>query len=369
MPVLSISGDIGEQTYDDNSAGIDSTLNNNRYKIELTQNIFRGFRDQAFLNQTITKNQITIKNYEKIKQSLLLDAALSYLTVLQYQHAKVKINEKVKILNQFVDLIKKAKKSGSKTEVDVYEAQLTLQQALEQEIDINGKYLSAFGQFQSIYDYAPKTDSFSLPSAKLNLLPITLEEALDTAKSQSVVITIAQSNIDMANYEKNNVSGEFWPSIDIVGSFSEEENKEGIKGRTQDGRLYLRMEWKYNLGNQITKKVRSAEGTVSAERYHYKSVVKELEQSVNLVWQKYKTLQSRHRLTNETLKLALSVYQARLDLKSKGKGNNMAIINSNVRLINSQLAKINAEFEATKSAYSLAEKIGNIEELINGAAL
>ncbi len=363
MPVLNVNGDVGSQDFEDTYLNVDNNLENNRYMVEISQNLFRGYRDKAAIDESMVKEKIAIKTYENIKQSITLEATNAYLDVLHYHLSDSKVSKKVEILNKLVGLIEKAKRSGSRTDVDIYEAQLTAQQALEQQIDIQGKQQSALGQFQSIFGYQPNVNDFTMPSYRASQLPGSLEDALETAKNQSVVITIAQSNIEKAGFNKDAVSGEYWPTVDLVTSYSEEKNKEGTEGRTKDGRIYLRMEWKYNLGNQINKKVRSAEGYVVSEKYNYDAIVKEVEQNVRLAWQKYSTLQRRHQLAKDTLGIAQSVYKARLDLKSRGKGNNMAIINANIRLIDSEIAMINAEFESIKSVYNLSKELGTIETI------
>ena len=365
MPELRINGDVGSQSYEDSGTGIDSSnMNNNRYLVELSQNLFRGFQDQLSESQAMVKETIAIKNYEKVYQKILLDAVNAYLDVLHYKETRKIVEKKIELLEKYASLMAKAKRSGSKTDVDVYEAQLSLQQALGQQADIDGKYLSALGNYESVFGVSAEPQTLLQPSYNKKLMPATLNKSLAQANNQSVFITLAESNIEIAQYKKVAVEGDYWPTVDLVGSFGEEKNKEGVRGRTKDGRVYLKVEWKYNLGNQNYKKVQSASGSLTKERYNYESVKKEVNQKVRLAWQKYSTLKARAKISRNTLEIANKVYKARKDLKLKGKGNAIAIINSKAKLLDSTIAQINANYESLKSTYALAKEIGNIQSML-----
>jgi len=365
MPELKISGDLGSQSYEDSGTGVDSSnMNNNRYLVELSQNLFRGFQDESLENQAMVKETIAIKNYENVYQKILLEAVNAYVDVLHYEQANQISQKKVELLEKYSALMSKARKSGSKTDIDVYDAQLSLQQALEQNADINGKYLSALGNYEAVFGSNAEPKMLQLPSYNKKIIPATLEESIEQANNQSVLITLAESNIEMAQHEKVTVESDYWPTIDLVGSFGEEKNREGVDGRTQDGRIYLKLEWKYNLGNQNYKKVQSASGSLTKERYNYESVKKEVNHKVRLAWQKYSTLKAREKISSHTLEIANKVYQARKDLKSKGKGNAIAIINSKAKLLDSTIAQTNASYESLKSTYALAKEIGSIQTML-----
>ncbi len=364
MPVLRVSSDIGDQSYSDSAVNIDSTMNNNRYIVEISQNVFRGFRDRSLQNQAMVKETIAIKKYENTRQEVLLEAINAYLDVLHYDQVQTVVEKKVELIQQYSELMNTAKESGLKTDVDVYEAQLSYQQSLEQQSDIQGKYLSALGNFESLYGYSAIVESMSTPVYDSKLIPSSLDESLDLAKNQSVLITLAQSNIDQALYEKDTVKSDYWPSLDIVGSASEENNKEGRKGRTQDNRIYLKIEWRYNLGHQNFKKVKSASGNIIKERYNYEAVIKDVSKKVRLAWQKHTSLKARLKIANDTLKIANNVYEARKDLKLKGKGGSIAIITAKAKLLDSTIARYNASFESLKSSYALAKEFGSIQQML-----
>jgi outer membrane protein TolC len=365
MPVVSVNGDLGEQDYKDTSSGIDSKgMNNNRYTLELRQNLFRGGKDQALSAQALVIETLAIKNFEDVYNDVLLEASEAYLDVLQYDQTRAVSEKKIELLEKYTDLIKKAKESGSKTHVDVYEAQLSLQQALGQKADIDGKFQSALSNYKTVFNQNADIKSMSLPDGNKAFVPESLDEAIEQAKNQSVKIAMAETNIENAESEKRIAKSEFWPTVDLVASLSEEKNREGIRRLITDKRVYIQIDWKINLGNQVSKKVQSASGKVTQERYNLDAVNQEVEQKVRLAWQKHAALKTRSQISEQTLLIANDVYDARKDLNKKGKGGAVAIIKSKLQLLDSTIEKLNANFEARKAEFALAKEIGTIKALL-----
>jgi len=358
MPVLNITGDIGRQQYEDTGANTDSNLNNNRFTVSITQNLFKGFKDQAIENESISKQLSSKLTLDKTIQKLSYNASLTYSDVLHYQLLEKLIIKKVKLAEQFIQMREKQKKSGSGNQINVYEARLTKQRSLEQKLNIQGKNRSSLAKFKSIFDHAANSRNMFKPQSINNILPITLTQAIEVAKQNSFNILIAQTRMQQSKYKKQGVKSEFWPVVDIVGSYGMEENYQGVEGTKKDARIYSKLNWKYNLGNQTGAKLKNANRKYNSDKYTYQAAIKDIEQQVNQSWEKYQTQTSRNQLASETVEVAQYIYQSRSQLKQKGRGDEMGLLNAQVRLIDTQIAQLNAQHESIKASYELAYACG-----------
>jgi|GEM_PF-2175349 len=363
MPVLDVSGDMGQQKYKDSGAGTDSDLNNNRFSVSMTQNLFKGYKDKAKENETVSK-QLTAKlSLDKTIQRLTYEGSTTYLDVLHYNSINELINEKVALSNQFIAMREQQKSSGSGNQVNVYEAQLTLQRALEQQLLIQGRQQTALSKFQNLFEHQANISEMMFPPRLQKLLPKTLPEAIGIAKQSNLNVSIAHTKMEQAKYLKEGAHGEYWPIVDLVGSYNYERNYQGVEGTKKDARIYLKMYWKYNMGNQTGDKFRSADSKYSAEKFSYQAAIKDIEQKVSQAWQKVQTQTQRSRLAQETVQIAENVYQARQEMKQKGRGSDIGLLNSEVRLLDAKMSQRNAVHELNKANYELAYVTGILSPL------
>jgi len=357
-PVLDISGDVGQQQYEDTGAGTDSDLNNNRFSVSVTQNVFKGYKDKAKENETISKQLTTQLTLDKTIQQLTYEGSTTYLDVLHYSYLSELIKEKVELSKQFIAMREKQKNSGAGNQVNVYEAQLTLHRSLEQQLNIEGRKRITLSKYQNLYEHEANSAEMLSPPPIQAFLPSSLAEATSIAKQSNLNISIAQTRMEQARYLKDSAHGDYWPVVDLVGSYNYERNYQGVEGTKKDTRVYLKMYWKYNLGNQIGDKLLSADGKFNAEKYSHQAAIKNIEKEVNQTWGKIQTHTQRNQLAKETVKIAENVYQARLEMKQKGRGSDIGLLNSKVRLLDAQIAQLNAQHEAIKSSYELAYVTG-----------
>jgi len=354
MPVLNISGDLGEQNYKNTGTDVDSSLNNNRMEFSVTQNLFRGYKDQAKENEMRSKYLSSQLSLDKTIQKLIYKGSTTYIDVMRYTDLSDMIKKKVQLSNNFINMRSQERKSGAGSQVNIYEAKLSLQRSLDQQLNIDGKKQNAFNQYHNIFDHAADSADMIKPEVIDRLLPETLEQAINIAKESNLNISIARGRMDQANFLKDSADADYWPLLDLVGSYNKEKNYEGIEGTKTDSRIYLKLYWKYNLGNQVGAKSRSADKKFIAEKYSYEAVIKDIEQKVNQAWVSHQTQKNRRQLTLETVEIAQMVYQSRQQLKQKGGGNDMNLLNSKVRLLDAEMANLNAEYDELKSSYELA---------------
>jgi len=357
-PTINASAQTGFQSYKDTGRGVSSDLNHSKYRFELSQNLFKGFRDQvatAGAEANIDLKQWTALN---IENDLIFKGISSYLNILHYHQMLLLINNKVDVLKRFIILKRQSQKSGSGTMLDIHEASLSLKRVEQQRLNIDGKYRAAFRQYQVVFEHDPVVGGMKVPN-NLQLKKITsIEKALEVAEKSNAVLAMAEQRIDIAEQEKKDVLGRYSPELDVVASYERETNFQGIEGAKTDSSVFVRLKWDFNLGHQLGDQYHSASGKLSSERYTYQATEREIKENIKLAWEKKLVLYRQLVLAKETMEIANSIYQARDDQNNKGSGNEIDLLNAKSQLVGAKVASVNAKFEALKSSYELLHAIG-----------
>ncbi len=359
-PTLNLYTEAGQQKYKDTGAGTDSNLNNNRYSISVSQNLFRGFKDQAKINEAKSRFNIAATTREKIKQRLVYEASTAYLAVLHYSNLSDRIKEYVDLSRQLVKKLEEQRDTGSGNYLNVYNAQLTLQRSLEQQLIVDGRKRSSFGNYERIFFHAPIYRDMNRPPSIKKLLPALLSDAISITQQNNVNISIARDRVKMVKFSRERAKGEYWPSLDLNTSYNYERNYQGVEGDKKDTRVDLRLSWKFNLGNQTGDRFRSAEYNFYAEKYSLDAALKNINKEVYQTWEKIQTQNNRNALAKETVKIAEKLFQASLESKQKGSGSDIGLLSAKIRFLDTQIALLNVQHDVVIASYELGYICGLI---------
>ncbi len=356
-PDLSAFGQTGYQNYQDTGRSVSSELRHTRYRFELTQNLFKGLQDKSAVEGAGANRSLRQWSTLKIENDLIEHGISTYLDVLQYHKELTFISNKVNVLKRTVALKKQSQLSGSGTTINVLEAKLSLQRAQEQKLQIDGKYRYAFRQYQIIFEHDPILGAMAMP-AKPVVVPQSLEQALQMSKVNNAQLAMAEQRINIAEHEKAGALGKYSPELDIVTSYERETNFQGIEGNKTDMSAFVRLTWDFNLGNKVGDQYRSASGKLSSEKYSYYAANREVNEKIKLAWEKQSLVQRRLQLSNDTIKIAEDIYQARNNQMLRGGGNEIALLNAKSQLLEAKISSARATYDALKSTYELLHSIG-----------
>ncbi len=362
FPTLRVSGNTGEDRYQDTfRTGEDYVdLTKEKATVEVTQNLFKGFRNRSEVAESLSRHQIASHSIRHTEQKLLAQGAIAYLDVVSFERSLSLVDEKVKVARRYLELKERAQSSGGGDRVEVFEAQLNLQRALQKQLEIEAQKRLAERTFEELFGYFPEPETMITPVFPADLLPVSLVDALAMARERNAKIAIAEERITQARHQKAAVSGEYWPVIDLKGLYDYEKNKQGIEGITRETYVSLNLSWDFNLGNQTGSKVRAASERVLSEQYAYDATLREEEKRVRQSWERHDIMMRRNQLAEETLAIANEVLTARKEQKQRGKGDEVHVLDAYDKVLSSRLVKLAAEREVGRTAYELALAVASL---------
>lgn len=362
FPVFSIYGETGPDKYKNPNTtfGLERDLDRAKTTYELRQNLFRGFRDQAAVSASEAEQGIAGITVRKTEQELLLEGITVYIDTLRVKMLGGIARDKVDVAQDLLNIKKQARQSGAGTDVDVLEASLAIQKALDEKLLTDSELNSAGVRYTQLFKHDSLPEAMQPVALPETFLPTSVESALQSATERNVELAIARLKMDVASSERKNAAAEYYPTLDLVGRRDYDRNLEGQEGASHEKAVLLQLNWQFNLGNQVGAAVNSAEQRYSSAKFDYFNVMRELEQQVRLAFERYSNLRSRQALADETLGLAEKVLASRQEQRRTGKVDETVVIGARARMLSARYTALTTRYETLKAAYELLFVAGRL---------
>lgn len=365
LPRAEFLGETGPEKVDNQpprANGEDFDDRRDTVRVQLTQNLFKGFGDQARLRVAGNNSEVLSATLDATKQAVYLEGIAAYLNVLREQKLiNVAILNERNIQNQ-LRLEDERVQRGAGITVDVLQAKSRLQIARERRVAFEGRLRAAAARYQQVFDRMPDIGALEDARPQRDLLPQTLEDALALGRANNPTGRIseftARANDDRRDVEKS----EFYPSLDLVGAAEYEDNTSGLEGSREIYSLFLRSRWEFFSGLQTRARVAAASRTYEASKSTQAFTLRKVEEEVRIAWENLQTQQQRVELLENAVNIADEVLRARRQLREAGKETALNVLDAEGETFNAQINRIEAEYDARIALYRVIFATGQLNE-------
>lgn len=268
LPKIEVVGSIGRYSQDLQSFGlitdpiflVPETYTLSRFSLNLRQPILnlQHWIELSGANMQLTRADI---EYRTAQQNLLLRLAESYFTVLTKEGGLNFARAEKNAIARQLQTTRQRYDVGIVAVTDVHEAQARHDLAVAQEILAETELAAAQEKLRQITGIVPRT-LFKL-RAQTPLVPPTptnINEWVDAARSQNLLIALQQLNADIAKNAVEQKRAEQYPTLDVTGRYGYfDQNGTGINAQTyQDSLISLDLSYSIFEGNRSSSLVRQA---------------------------------------------------------------------------------------------------------------
>ena len=192
------------------------------YGATLSQPIFNGFQTVNAVKQADSSVKAEQNNLYSVEQSVFLDAATAYMDVLQNQAiVKLQTNNE-KLLKKRLDETIQRFNVGEVTRTDVSQARARHAQAVSDRISSEGTLAASKAVYKEIIGKEP--EDLSEPKDISDMLPKTIDEAMNYALDNNYTIKQAKHSFNAATYNVAYNNGALLPSVSLDASATNLEN-------------------------------------------------------------------------------------------------------------------------------------------------
>ena len=145
---------------------------------------------------------------------------------------------------------------GSGIAVDVLQAKSRLQIALERLSAVSGALQDAQSRYLQVFGKGAEPGAMTAPSRPAQLLPASLDDAINAALDENPQVLSSYRQIDLAAERRDGIDAEYQPTVDLVLLHKRESDFNATPGTRKDYTAKVQATW--NMFNGLGTTNRSA---------------------------------------------------------------------------------------------------------------
>lgn len=363
LPTVDLNASSGLETVDRTNlspAGSKTDETATSYSASLTQNLFEGFRTQASVRSASLGIEAAKFTLATTEQQTLFEGISAYLEVLRFIELTQLAQDNQDTLREQLHLEDERVRRGSGIAVDALQAKSRLQVSKERYTAFMGALKDAISRYTQVYNVTPEIDTMQLPSMPVHLLPATLEEAVAVALDANPQLHTVKHNLERASVQRKTAQSGFFPSVDLVGSTSYDENVSGILGEEVNHSVKLESTWQIFSGFSDRAKVKQAEHGYQSAMENSEHIQRKIVEEVKLAWSTLTTNKERAELLENAVNIAGEVYDARKRLRDAGSETALNVLDAENELYRARIDAASARYDYFVAIYRLMLATGKL---------
>lgn len=364
LPKLDIHGETGPQYID--SPVLQSQGGGTWISIaevagaRLTQHIFDGFATPSQLRSAQLNVEVAQFTLEGVRQNVLFDGIDAYNEVLRQNRLVGLARDSERTIMRQLNLEDARVQRGSGIAVDVLQAKSRLQLAKERRVGFEGGLADATSRYILVFGHGPEVARMTEPLLPSELLPDTLESAIEMARQDNPAIDSSLATVAVADERKRLMRSGYYPKVDLVGSASRENNNDLVQGTRTDISIMLSATWNLFSGFSTQAALGQAALEYQAAKRDHEALNRKVEQATRLAWSEWMTARDRVELLENAVAIASEVFEARHKLREAGRETVINVLDAENEVYNARINLTQAKGDLLIAAFRVLQGMGRL---------
>ena len=239
------------------------------------------------------------------------------------------------------------------------QAQTRLQIVRERSVYYNQMLREAVARYEQTFGHAPDLSTIQDLDIQETAIPATVTAALRLASENNPRLKAAMLQVERASHQITIAQSATKPAVDIVGTINRTHNT-GQTAQKEEGALYLRATWAFNLGGEAFKREKAAVSDDMEARSKSDLALSRLNESVRIAWNQVVNGKERLQLLANAANISRSVMLDRKTLRDAGKETALAALDAEVEYYGVLSNKVNSMYDTRIGAYRLMAAMGKL---------
>ncbi|MGL4241263.1 MAG: TolC family outer membrane protein, partial [Beijerinckiaceae bacterium] len=232
--------------------------------IQVDQTLFNGFRTENSTRAAESRVLGARETLRNTEQNVLLNAATSYMNVLRDTALLNLQRNNVEVLEEQLRQTRDRFRVGEVTRTDVAQSEARQAQARSQASVAEGNLKASIATYRQRVGVEPKR--LSPAQAVENLLPKTIEAAVQVSQTEHPAIIASLHGVDQQQLQVKVVEGELYPTVSVTGSLSKRWETTLSDNEAYSASVVARLSVPIYEGGQVYSRVREAKQTLGERR-------------------------------------------------------------------------------------------------------
>ena len=358
-PQVVVSGRYGFRRIDrETGAGVNTDRTDQPQSIGLTisQNLFRGFRTQAETERAENRVSAARSNLIGTEQSVLLEGAASYVTVMRDSAVLELRDNNVGVIEQQLQATRDRFEVGELTRTDVAQAESRLARAVADRTTAEANLETSRAAYRKAIGRDPA--DLQQPDLPPNL-PASEDEALAAADNNPNVV-FADFNERAARSDIELRSGELLPVVTLDATIDRDKDIVGSDIRETESALTARLTVPLYQSGAVYSRIREAKQTASQRLAELALRKREAEQDASDAWEDFRAAQARITSFESEVRAQEVAFDGVQQEAQVGSRTVLDVLDAEQELLDSRVNLVSAQRDLIVSGYSLLAAIGNL---------
>jgi len=369
LPTVSATGEIGPEFVDspaernqgDGQGGKISSRLKQSAGLTVTQSLFDGYSNLSTLRTAQLNREIAAISLEGTRQNTLFEGVRVYIDVLRQQRLIELSRENEETIQRQLNLEDERVLRGSGVAVDVLQAKSRLQTAKEKRVTLEGALQDAITRYVQVFNSAPDIETMMDPAPPVELIPSTLDRAVEISTSENPAVTNSGVGVEVAEENRRAAAAGLYPSLDLESSWNVEKDSNTTLGVRRDYSVVLKASWDLFSGFSTKNSRTQASFDYGASKDSYDDTVRKLAEQTKLAWQALLTSRQRIELLENAVNIASEVFQARKKLREQGSETVVSVLDAESEVNQAQIDFTTAAYDERLAVYQLLLAMGRLD--------
>jgi len=365
LPTVNLGADMGHERINSPSerAADDGKIwarSKQTSTLTLTQNIFEGYATTSATRTAQLNKLVSQSTLDTTSQNILMEGVSAYVDVLRQLQLVDLGTQNEETIQIQLNLEDERVQKGAGIAVDVLQAKSRLQLAKERRVRFEGNLENAFSRYIQVFNKQPDLDKLVEPVPAADLIPDTLESAIDIALTENPQVLNSDQLVAVARERKRSVRSDLYPTFDMVGTVNYEKNNGGTLGTRRDMSVILQANWDLFTGLTSRANIAQAAFDYAASKDNYTFSVRKVVESTRIAWQNLKTMRLRLAQLENAVNIASEVFESRKKLRAAGKEQVLNVLDAESEVTNARINFASASFDEREAVYALLLAMGRL---------
>ncbi len=358
-PSVELSGSAGKASIDSETGTIsnDDTLTPLSATASVIQPLYRGGRTVAATARAEQAVQAQRAALISVEQSVLLRAVTAYMNVWRAESVVAFTENNERVIERQLEATRDRFTVGEVTRTDVAQAQTRLATATAERIAAEGVLRVSQAVYEEVVGKRPGV----LPSPPpLTGLPASLNEVIELSIARNPEILSANFAEKAARHRVREVTGELYPTVEIVASLSHNEEISVRNSETQRAQILAEVTIPLYQQGAVSSRVREAKQISNQRRIEIEEARRRAEQESTEAWERLQTARAQIQSFESGVRAAEIALEGVRQENEVGARTILDILDAEQELLDAKVNLVRSQRDEIVAGFAVQSAIGQL---------
>ncbi len=326
--------------------------------LQVQQTIWNGGRTANAVSQAESLVLAGRETLRATEQTVLLDAATSYMNVLRDTAILDLNNNNVEVLEEQLRQTRDRFNVGEVTRTDVAQAEARLAGARSQAAVAQSNLKASLGRYRQIVGVQPRRLAPARPLDRV--LPRSVEDAARLAQAGHPQVLAALHNVDAADIGVRLAEAELAPTLNVTGTLSQRYGTQLPEDRRATASVVGQLTIPIYEGGQVYSRTRQAKETAGQRRLEADVTRESVRAGVVVSWGTLEASRAQILAAQAQVQAAETALAGVREEAKVGQRTTLDVLNAQQELLTARSTLITAQRDRVVASYTLLGAVGRL---------